>query len=163
MKKKEKILCLVLVCFMIIAVSISLVFIIRAFMKTASDSEKTYKAHQENFVEYDDAFNQKEFVYYLLFISEDCRTCISIETQVCDYIDNYKEGSTYKIYLIDVDKYRDKLISFGEDGEPISNLYVENITDLRIYGTPTMLMIQDKIVVSAQIGAKAVSQQLSSR
>lgn len=159
MTKKQIIICIILAILMLSVISVSLVYIIKVF-NNKSENSFTYEAHQNSFVNYEDAFHQEEDVYYLLLTKEDCKTCVAIEVEVCEYINNFQKSSTYKLYLMDVEQYQNQLISFDNAGEPISNLYVDDINELRIYATPTMLKIKDSKVEEAYIGAKAVSQQL---
>ena len=64
---------------------------------------------------------------------------------------------------VDPEVNQDKLVEFDENGNAKSNLYVSNIEDLRISGTPCLLLLQNHTVDSGVYGAKAVSQQLSAR
>ena len=126
--------------------------------------ETDVNEYQNRIVEFDDALSQKEFVYYLYIYREECQACNSISKNITDYIDGYSDGSSaYKLYLLSTDTCYDKIVEFDDDGYAKSNLYVSDVSELRISSTPCLLMIQGGTVVSGIYGAKSVASQLTSR
>ena len=146
-----------------IAIVVGTVLIV---MLSNKNKELNIDDYENRIVTYEEAFKQKEYVYYLYIYRDNCTGCDSIKQNVIDYINGYNSGeSAYKLYMLKVDPEvnQDKLVEFDENGNAKSNLYVSNIEDLRISGTPCLLLLQNHTVDSGVYGAKAVSQQLSAR
>lgn len=164
MTKKQKIIVIILGVLTSIAVIATMITIaVMIFDSNNREKAKEYSDYKENTVEYNEILSQSEFIYYVYIYRSDCSGCEKIKQNVCNYIDGYKKSSTYKLYLISSDTCQEKLVEFDEDGSPISNLYVSDVSKLRISAIPTMLMVTNGAVVSAQVGASSIATQLASR
>lgn len=171
--KKENVLIIIFGLLTMGVVVTTIVFVSKIFTnKNAEKSELKYSDYPQNNISYNKIFEQSDYIYYVVIYKNDCPACEELEPIVCEYIDNYGKSNIYKVYLLNCETCKDSIVEFDENGNVVTNLYVskngdENgnnkLKDLRISSTPTMLMIQDSKVVSAQIGAKLIKEQLNSR
>lgn len=143
---------------LVVAGTVAVVIITLCHKETEVDN------YSDNIIEFDNALSQKEFTYYVYIYREECTACQSISKNITEYIDGYKDGnSAYKLYLLSTDTCYDKIVEFDDDGMAKSNLYVSDVSELRISSTPCLLLVQNGSVLSGIYGAKSVASQLTAR
>jgi len=157
---------LVLVCLLAIAVFVSfLVLLIKVVVDNSKNQNKeNFSAYTGNLISYQEVCSQEEYIYYVFYYRENCEGCSKAEDTVCRYIKNYQKGSLHKLYLVDCSSksVQDAIVEFDEEGEAITVIKgVSSGADIRIPMTPIMLLVQDGIVVSYQMGATTIMNQLN--
>jgi glutaredoxin-related protein len=96
-------------------------------------------------IKIEDVFNQKDERYYVLFYMETCPICID----TLKYLKLIKINDPF--YLVEMSSYKDNKTSTF-----YTNIGVNSSFDIKINQTPTLLQIENKIVVNEIIGFEKI-------
>lgn len=103
---------------------------------------------------------EKSGTYYVYLYSEDCSHCHDLKRYIFQYIDSEKSSKDNGIplYIFCIDKHLDKLAATEETQENV--LGVTDIEDLKIYGTPMLLLVSDGTVQTSFASTSTIKEQL---
>lgn len=104
----------------------------------------------DKIIEYNALFKQNEFEYYVYIFSNSCIHCNEIKNEIIDFDNNI----TISMYFIQFSPQ----INVNKDIE--STIGCNNIEDFSILGTPSLILIKDKLVVINLGGKKAILNHL---
>ena len=125
--------------------------------KNKNNGLRTYDYTDEDIVKYvidwDNVFKQEERDYYVYIYSKTCGYCKEIKQKILAKV--IEENP--KIYLVE---YSEK-ISIITDPEYI--IGKQNIEEIGIVGTPTLIEIYNYVLVDNVVGSKAIIETLTNR
>ena len=140
-------LCLLLLLSTIVNVSLVLV---------KQNNFKNYNDYTEYTLKYESSILKKSGSYYVYFYGEKCSHCNSIKKTVFTYMeDNNENGKMPTLYLF---KVTGKEHFVSSDGDNLVG--VENYLDLKLTGTPTLILVTDGVVKSAYQSASEIEELL---
>ena len=88
--------------------------------------------------------------YYVYFYSNECHFCETIKDEVLSYLDNNING--VRLYLFEINSKNAALLYDGSE----NMLGVSNVQDLKILGTPTIIYVENNMIVYGETSNKAV-------
>ena len=144
---------------------INLLFLITLFITSfGNTNEVTSRDYSEysqfslNKIE-EDMFTQKEDKYGVYIYQENCGRCDQVKNEIFNFLDNYKETSSYKLYLYEWKKasefYEGDIKHFKgsiSDQDDIvsllrSTIGKNNTKDIYIYSkTPSLYIIENNLL-----------------
>lgn len=119
---------------------------------------KDYKDYSSHQIAYNQILNKKG-TYYVYFYSNDCSHCQDLKKYIFQYIDSDKNDKENGIplYIFCVDNYLEELTS---ESETENILGVTDIKELKLTGTPTMVLIANKEITNAWSSTNNIKNQL---
>ncbi len=132
-------------------VSIFIVFVLSFFLFSCNKATK-YEDYQKYHLTKAESFRVNKETYYLFFYQKSCDSCYLIKDKVINQLKN-EEAPLYFICL-------DNLSILFTDDIDYSNVGVTSFFDLKIYGTPEMLLIKDGAVIGQFIGSVEIDNEL---
>lgn len=103
--------------------------------------------HDENIIDIENVFLQKEESYYVLFYLDSCLSCRNVKV----FFIKKKPSLNHNLYYIDV-KNADFMVDFDK-----SNVELKNYLDIKIHFVPTLFIIENKMVKEEIIGQKEIT------
>ena len=88
-----------------------------------------------------ECLSQEEEHYLVFFHSETCGHC----QEIIEDVISFAESDTVKTYFLDVGKNENKIARCSMDEIPIG---IDQVDDLKIVGTPTIMEIEEGIVMA---------------
>lgn len=119
---------------------------------------KDYKDYSSHQIAYNQILNKKG-TYYVYFYSNDCSHCQDLKKYIFQYIDSDKNDKENGIplYIFCVDNYLEELTS---ESEAENILGVTDVKELKLTGTPTMVLIANKEIKNAWSSTNNIKSQL---
>ncbi len=119
---------------------------------------KDYKDYSSHQIAYNQILNKKG-TYYVYFYSNDCSHCQDLKKYIFQYIDSDKNDKENGIplYIFCVDNYLEELTS---ESEAENILGVTDVKELKLTGTPTMVLIANKEIKNAWSSTNNIKNQL---
>lgn len=119
---------------------------------------KDYKDYSSHQIAYNQILNKKG-TYYVYFYSNDCSHCQDLKKYIFQYIDSDKNDKENGIplYIFCVDNYLEELTS---ESEAENILGVTDVKELKLTGTPTMVLIANKEIKNAWLSTNNIKSQL---
>lgn len=119
---------------------------------------KDYKDYSSHQIAYNQILNKKG-TYYVYFYSNDCSHCQDLKKYIFQYIDSDKNDKDdgIPLYIFCVDNYLEELTS---ESETENILGVTDIKELKLIGTPTMVLIANKEIKNAWSSTYNIKNQL---
>lgn len=114
----------------------------------------------ENYSAYTLKYNkilEKQGTYYVYFYSENCSHCEDVKRYIFQYIDSEK-SKDIPLYIFCIDNHLEELAATEEIPENV--LGVTKIEDLKIQGTPVLLLVSDKTVQTSYASTSTIKEQL---
>ena len=106
-----------------------------------------YDLLSDRIIAWDDIFNQEEEYYVVYFFSETCGHCTNIKKDIISY---YLKGIE-PMFFVKNPKKEEYYASSS-----YNLIGIDNSTDLRIYGVPGLLEIEEKEVLNYHFGEKQI-------
>lgn len=122
----------------------SFLILISLFMLAGCDNRKTYADFSDLHLDRKTAFTVAKSEYYIYFYQSNCPACDNVKAKV---IAQAKKGKI-PLYFINLD---DIYVAPAPDKE-YSNIGAGKFSELKIYGTPELLLLKDGVVTAQFIG-----------
>lgn len=157
--KKRKLLTDKIICAMPLALCLLLLLstlVNVSLVLVKQNNFKNYNDYTEYTLKYESSILKKSGTYYVYFYGENCSHCNSIKKTVFTYMeDNNEDGKLPTLYLYKVTGKENFVSSDG------TNLVgVSKYEDLKLTGTPTLILVTDGVVQSAYQSASEIENLL---
>lgn len=136
------------------SINIILLIIVSLFLVSCNEKEETYKDFENKHLTATNAFKQGSDDYYLYIYKVNCPYC----EQVKDLIFKQAKDKETPLYFINELDVTDVL---KRTDEPNYNNYdARSLSEVKINGVPTLLLISKSRVIDQFVGASQITQEL---
>ncbi len=137
------------------------VLTITAMLVTAhlvgSGAMNSYSDYSQYSIGYKSILSKKGS-YYVYMYSEDCTHCATLKPYIFQYLSSSKndDDNGVRMYLFCVDEYLEYIAA-----EDDNILGVSDYSELKVSGTPTMMLVEDGTVTNSWASVSTIREQLS--
>jgi len=120
------------------------------------NKEDTYKTFEDKHLKVQTTFTQKEKEYYVYFYKEGCPGCEKVK----DLVFKQAKNTTLPLYFINEKDVGDLLLRTNDENH--SNYDARAFNEIRIYGFPTIILINNGRVIAEFVGSGEITKELGS-
>lgn len=128
--------------------------VIMSVLLIGCKKKETYETFEEQHLSVKSAFKQPYEEYYLYFYDDNCINCINIEKIIFAQAKNEE----MPLYFIN---YKDVVGILNRTNDPkYDNFGALKFSDIKIYGFPTLFLLQKSRVIAQFIGTTEITKEL---